>query len=76
MNRWGTGPVAGLNEEDALIFVLRLMTSAAEFDSATGGVDAQAQLYPIVKRISAEGVRTIPSDRLKTLFSEKVINNV
>lgn len=73
MNRWGSGPVAGLSEEDALIFVLRLMTSAAEFDSATGGVDAQAQLYPIVKRISGEGVRTIPADRLKTLFSEKVL---
>ena len=66
MVRW-----LGLNEEDALIFVLRLMTSAAEFDSATGGVDAQAQLYPIVKRISAEGVRTIPSDRLKTLFQKR-----
>ena len=74
MNRWGTGPVAEMNEEDALTFVLRLMTSAAEFDSATGGVDAQAQLYPIVKRISAEGVRTIPADRLKTLFSEKVLS--
>ncbi len=73
MNRWGTGPVAGLNEEDALTFVLRLMTSAAEFDSATGGVDAQAQLYPIVKRVSAEGVRTIPADRLKSLYSEKVL---
>jgi proteasome beta subunit len=76
MNRWGSGPVAGLDEEEALIFVLRLMTSAAEFDSATGGVDAHAQLYPIVKRISAEGVRAIPAERLKTLFSEKVINNV
>jgi len=76
MNRWGNVPVSDLNEEDALIFVLRLMTSAAEFDSATGGVDAQAQLYPIVKRISAEGVRTIPADRLKTLFSEKVLNHV
>ena len=74
MNRWGNGPVGGLNEEDALIFVLRLMTSAAEFDAATGGVDAQAQLYPIVKRISAEGVRTIPADRLQTLFSEKVVS--
>jgi proteasome beta subunit len=74
MNRWGTGPVAGLNEEDALTFVLRLMTSAAEFDSATGGVDAQAQLYPIVKRISAEGVRTISADRLKAIFSEKVLS--
>ena len=73
MNRWGTGPVAEMAEEDALIFVLRLMTSAAEFDSATGGVDAQGQLYPIIKRISAEGVRIIHADRLKTLFSEKVL---
>ncbi len=74
MNRWGNnGPVAGMNEEDALTFILRLMTSAAEFDSATGGVDAQAQLYPIVKRVSAEGVRTIPADRLKSLYSEKVL---
>ena len=72
MNRWGNGPVASLNEEEALIFVLRLMTSAAEFDSATGGVDAQAQLYPIVKRISAEGVRTISADRLKALYSQNV----
>lgn len=76
MNRWGNGPVAGMNEEEALTFVLRLMTSAAEFDSATGGVDAQAQLYPIVKRISAEGVRAIPAERLKSLFSEKVLNHV
>ena len=76
MNRWGMEPIAGLNEEDALTFVLRLMTSAAEFDSATGGVDAQGQLYPIVKRISAEGVRTIPAERLKTLFSEKVLRDV
>ncbi len=76
MNRWGSGPVAGMNEEEALTFVLRLMTSAAEFDSATGGVDAQAQLYPIVKRISADGVRTIPAERLKSLFSEKVLNHV
>ena len=76
MNRWGNGPVARMNEEEALTFVLRLMTSAAEFDSATGGVDAQAQLYPIVKRISAEGVRTIPTERLKTLFSEKILNHV
>jgi len=76
MNRWGNGPVAGLNEEEALVFILRLMTSAAEFDSATGGVDVQAELYPIVKRISAEGVRTIPVDQLKTLFSDKVLNHV
>ncbi len=76
LNRWGLAPMANLEEEEALVLILRLMTSAAEFDSATGGVDTQAQLYPIVKRISEEGVRTIPSDRLKILFAEKVLTHV
>ena len=65
-----------LDEEEALTLVLRLMTSAAEFDSATGGIDTQAQLYPIMKRISAEGVWSIPVERLTQLFSEKVVNHV
>ena len=76
LNRWGKNPLIELDEEDALTLVLRLMTSASEFDSATGGIDAQAQLYPIVKRIAAEGVRTIPVERLKALFTEKVLGHV
>ena len=76
MNRWGSAPVAELGEEEALTLVLRLMTSAAEFDSATGGVNTQAHLYPIVKRISAEGVTSVPMDQLQRLFSEKVLSDV
>ena len=76
MNRWGSAPVVQLNEEEALTLVLRLMTSAAEFDSATGGVNTQAHLYPIVKRISDEGVTSIPMDQLRRLFSEKVLSDV
>ncbi len=76
MNRWGRAPVAQLDEEEALTLVLRLMTSAAEFDSATGGVNTQAHLYPIVKRISAEGVTSVSMDRLQRVFSEKVLSDV
>ncbi len=76
LNRWSQRTMVELDEEEALTLVLRLMTSAAEFDSATGGIDTQAQLYPIVKGISAEGVRSIPVERLSQLFSEKVVNHV
>lgn len=76
LNQWGGGPLATFSEEDAITVVLRLLTSAAEFDSATGGVNPQAKLYPIVKRITAQGVRAIPMDQLKDLYLGKVAGHV
>jgi proteasome beta subunit len=52
------------------------LTSAAEFDSATGGVNREANLYPIVKLITQDGVRVVPDDRLKPLFESKVVRHV
>ena len=76
LNQWGTGPICEYSEEDALTLVLRLLTSAAEFDSATGGVNPQAKLYPVVKRITAQGVQPISVDLLKDLYSGKVAGHV
>ena len=76
LNQWGTGPIASYSESHALTLVLRLLTSAAEFDSATGGVNPQAKLYPVVKRITAKGVQTISVDQLKDLYAEKVVSHV
>lgn len=76
INRWSGQPLAGLAEEDAAVIILRLLTSAAEFDSATGGVNVEANLYPTVKRITEKGVETIPSEYLKTLYTSKVAQYV
>lgn len=76
MNNWAGGPLADLPEEDATILVLRLLTCAAEFDSATGGVNQDANLYPVIKRITEAGVQTVPADRLKPLFQAKVARHV
>ncbi len=76
LHRWGTQPLYQLSEEDAVILVLRLLMSAAEFDSATGGVNHQANLYPVIKRITEKGVDGVPVDRLKTLFESKVTSHV
>jgi proteasome beta subunit len=59
-------------EEQATVQALRLLTSAAEFDSATGGVNREAGLYPIIKLITAGGVRMMPDLQLRSLFESKV----
>lgn len=76
LNQWSGRPLAGLPEEDATVLVLRLLTSAAEFDSATGGVNREADLYPAVKRITSAGVESIPAARLKSLFDTMVARHV
>jgi proteasome beta subunit len=72
LNRWGERPLRQLSEEEATGQAIRLLTCAAEFDSATGGVNVEADLYPIIKTITASGVRTIPDADLRSLFQSKV----
>jgi proteasome beta subunit len=76
LNRWGQRPLGQLGEEEATVLSLRLLNSAAEFDSATGGVNTEVDLYPIVKRISGQGVTTISVERLKSLFTAQVASHV
>lgn len=76
VNTWGEQPLSAMPEEQATVQALRLLTSAAEFDSATGGVNREAGLYPVIKFITASGVRTMPDAQLKPLFEAKVSRNV
>ena len=73
VNTWGPQPLATLPEEQATIQALRLLSSAAEFDSATGGVNRELNLYPVVKLIKASGVQTIPDADLKRLHESEVL---
>ncbi len=72
LNTWGEQPLSALSEEEATIQTLRLLTSAAEFDSATGGVNREASLYPVVKLITQDGLQTVPDSTLKPLFERHV----
>lgn len=76
VNTWGERPLAALAEEEATVQALRLLTSAAEFDSATGGVNRESNLYPVIKLITQEGVCVVSDDRLKPLFESKVVRHV
>lgn len=45
----------------AVQFTLRLLMTASEFDSATGGINPETNTYATVKVLDASGVRTIPA---------------
>lgn len=76
VNTWGERPLSTLEEEDATAQVLRLLTCAAEFDSATGGINLEGNVYPVVKVITRSGVRAIPDSRLRPLFADRVARHV
>lgn len=76
VNTWGDQPLSAMPEEQATVQALRLLTSAAEFDSATGGVNRDANLYPVIKFITKAGVRAMADSQLRSLFELNVSRKV
>jgi len=72
LDRWGTHALQDTDEADVIALTLRLLESAAEFDSATGGIKKGDGLYPIVKLITRQGIREVAADRLAQLYAEQV----
>ena len=71
-NTWGKKPLARLREEDAVLLALRALDTAAESDTATGGVDRRGRVYPIVKLIGPAGITTLPEKALAKVFKKHV----
>jgi proteasome beta subunit len=72
LHRWGPQVIAQLDATDATVLVLRLLESAAEFDSATGGIKKGDDLYPVVKLVTSEGIAPVPAEHLQRLYAEHV----
>ena len=68
-NTWGQKPLSEYTLEEALRLTLRALDTAAEADTATGGVDRKGQIFPVVKIIAKEGIKTIADDTLRDLFN-------
>ena len=68
-NTWGAKPLVEYNRQEALRIVLRALDTAAEADTATGGVDRNGRIFPVIKIITAGGIETITDDVLRELFN-------
>jgi proteasome beta subunit len=71
-NTWGTKPLIKRRESEAIILALRALDTAAETDTATGGVDRRGLVYPIIKIISKTGIRTLADKELARVFKSTV----
>jgi proteasome beta subunit len=71
-NTWGKKPLAKRKEGDAVVLALRTLDTAAEADTATGGVDRRGRVYPIVKLITRVGITTLPEKQLARIFKSTV----
>ena len=71
-NTWGKKPLRKLGRDEAVVIALRALDTAAESDTATGGVDRRARVFPIVKIVSRDGIATLEEKKLARTFKQKV----
>jgi proteasome beta subunit len=61
--RYGTPPPTKMNLPQAVQFALRLLMTASEFDSATGGINPELHTYATIKVLTPAGVETLSADQ-------------
>lgn len=71
-NTFGPKPLVKRTEQQAVLVALRALDTAADSDTATGGVDRRGRVFPIVKLITKEGIATLSDTQLAKLFKEHV----
>lgn len=58
-SKYGQPVPAEMSREEAVRFALRLLMTAAEFDSATGGVDPGRESFATIRVLSTEGISAV-----------------
>lgn len=71
-NTWGARPLRERTREEAVILALRALDTAADLDTATGGVDRRGRIYPILKIVSVAGISTLGDEELASVFRQNV----
>lgn len=71
-NTWGSRPLRKCKEDDAIVLALRALDTAAESDTATGGVDRRRATFPVIKIISASGIATWSEKALAKIYKKKI----
>ncbi|HEX3719572.1 MAG TPA: proteasome subunit alpha [Verrucomicrobiae bacterium] len=61
--RYGKPAPSQMNLREAVQFASRLLGTASEFDSATGGINPSTHTYATIKVLKAEGVETITDEQ-------------
>ena len=70
LERWGKPKPAEMTLKQATVLANRLLMTAAEFDTATGGVHPEKRLFATIKYLSRDGIRSIPMEEQEQMWKE------
>jgi proteasome beta subunit len=62
LEKWGNPKPDQLPFDQAVTLANRLLMTAAEFDSATGGVHPDRKLFATIKLLNRQGIKSIPTE--------------
>src|SRR5207244_10152283 len=71
-NTWGKKPLQKIDQDEAVVVALRALDTASEADTATGGIDRHAKIFPVMKIVSADGILTLPVEQIAKSFHKRV----
>ena len=71
-NLWGVRPLKERSEEEATSLSIRLLQTAAQFDSATGQARPEDKLYPIIAKITKDGYQFISNDEMESIYKSSM----
>jgi proteasome beta subunit len=67
---WGEKRLAERNREEATALAIRLLYTAAHFDTATGKARPEDKIYPIISIISSEGYEFMEEKEIAEIFDK------
>jgi proteasome beta subunit len=71
-NLWGSQALEARSEEEAATLALRLLATAAQFDSATGGARPEENLFPVIAVITGQGYRFLTDEEIAVLYKTSI----
>ena len=74
-NLWGSCPLEERSQEQAMSLAIRLLQTAAQFDSATGQARPEDKLYPIIAKITKDGYQFISDDEMEDIYKASMKRN-
>lgn len=70
LDRWGGTRLEEMNQQRATVTILRLLDTASEYDAATSGYNAKAEIFPTLKIITRQGIETLTDQYLSECYTE------
>ena len=70
LDRWGSPKPGDMSLAQAVVLANELLITAAEFDTATGGVHPEKEQFATIKWLSGKGVRSLDTGEQQKMWRE------